>query len=223
VNGDPVIGETVIFGWPSADPHGYADNGWNWTDNGAPGDTEPPDGHVGPNMSVGSYYSPDQGECGAHFIWIWDRPSEMVDGVGMLPFHHLVPGANHLHTEYGFRAVRWGEEPPEEPDGDLLAEVKRIRMATEGILEYLMGQPPEPPPTSPFMGCYFNNTTLSGAPALERDDEEINFFWGDGPPGPGIGADNFSVTGCTLMHGPKMLSSHAWSRVSASPGPCSKS
>jgi len=116
VLGDPAIGETIIFGWETADPHGLADYGWNWTNNGAVGLAEPPDAHVGPGMSPDSYYSPDQGECGAHFIWIHGHPSEMIDGVGMLPFHHLVPGATHLHTEYGFRAVVWGEEPePPEP------------------------------------------------------------------------------------------------------------
>lgn len=208
VNGDPVIGETVIFGWPDADPHGYSDKGWNWTSNGAAGDTEAPDGHVGPALSTGSYYSPDQGEKGPHFIWIWDRLSEMVDGVGMLASHHLVPGANHLHTEYGYRAVRWGDAPPPPPppDGDLLEAVRDIRAyAADGvslladIKAILLESPPPPPPPPPppepevFHGQYFNNTTLSGEPALVRDDAVINFNWGLGSPGPGVNADNFSV------------------------------
>jgi hypothetical protein len=131
----------------------------------------------------------------------------MVDGVGMLPFHDDVPGANHLHTEYGFRAVRWGDEPPtppEVPNGDLLDEVRAINLKMDKldrIIELLeRDQPPEPPVVSPFKGEYFNNIALSGAPALVRDDEEINFFWGDGPPGPGIGADNFSVRWTKEQH-----------------------
>lgn len=204
VNGDPVIGETVIFGWPNADPHGYADKGWNWTANGAAGDTEPPDGHVGPSMSKDSYYSPDQGECGAHFIWVWDLPSQMVDGVGMLPFHDLVPGANHLHTEYGFRAAVYGEEEPPEPpvNGELLGVVKEIHGEVKGtrllvaeIRDFLTGrEPPEPPePEEVFHAEYFDNPNLEGEPVLTRDERVIDHFWGEGSPGPPVPVDYFSA------------------------------
>jgi hypothetical protein len=45
-----------------------------------------------------------------------------------------------------------------------------------------------------WRGEYYNNQTFSGAPALVRDDAQINFNWGTGSPAPGIiGADNFSV------------------------------
>lgn len=41
---------------------------------------------------------------------------------------------------------------------------------------------------------YFNNTSLSGAPALVRDDRYLNHNWGTGSPAPGvIGSDNFSA------------------------------
>jgi len=41
-------------------------------------------------------------------------------------------------------------------------------------------------------GEYFNNMRLEGAPALTRIDPELGFNWPDSP-GPGIGADRFSV------------------------------
>jgi hypothetical protein len=45
-----------------------------------------------------------------------------------------------------------------------------------------------------WRGEYYNNKSLSGAPALVRDDAQINFQWGTGSPKPGtIGADGFSV------------------------------
>jgi hypothetical protein len=45
-----------------------------------------------------------------------------------------------------------------------------------------------------WRGEYYNNTTLSGSPALVRDDAQINFNWGDGSPAPGVvGADKFSA------------------------------
>jgi len=43
-----------------------------------------------------------------------------------------------------------------------------------------------------LMGSYFNNRTLSGAPVLVRS-EAIDFNWGTGSPGTGVGTDNFSV------------------------------
>lgn len=44
-----------------------------------------------------------------------------------------------------------------------------------------------------WKGEYFNNVTLSGAPALVRDDRNLNFDWGVGSPDPRIFADYFSV------------------------------
>jgi len=49
-------------------------------------------------------------------------------------------------------------------------------------------------PVTNWRGEYFNNTTLSGSPALVRDDVDVNFDWGTGSPASGvIGADGFSV------------------------------
>ena len=49
-------------------------------------------------------------------------------------------------------------------------------------------------PITNWRGEYFNNTTLSGAPALTRDDANIDFDWGNGSPAPSVvSADRFSV------------------------------
>ena len=48
-------------------------------------------------------------------------------------------------------------------------------------------------PVAGWLGEYFGNTTLSGAPAVVRGDPEINFDWGMGSPVPGVGPDQFSV------------------------------
>jgi YVTN family beta-propeller protein len=45
---------------------------------------------------------------------------------------------------------------------------------------------------SGLLGQYFNNTTLSGAPVLQRV-EAVNFGWGTASPGAGVNADQFSV------------------------------
>ena len=44
-----------------------------------------------------------------------------------------------------------------------------------------------------WKGEYYNNVTLSGDPALLRNDLEINFDWGSGSPAEGINTDLFSV------------------------------
>ena len=51
-----------------------------------------------------------------------------------------------------------------------------------------------PPPVTGngLRGRYFNNKTLTGTPALTRD-EVVNFNWGANAPATGIGKDNFSV------------------------------
>ncbi|MEZ4868881.1 MAG: PA14 domain-containing protein [Caldilineaceae bacterium] len=47
---------------------------------------------------------------------------------------------------------------------------------------------------SEWEGAYFNGRSLTGTPALVRNDREINFDWGGGSPAPGvIGVDNFAV------------------------------
>ena len=44
-----------------------------------------------------------------------------------------------------------------------------------------------------WKGEYFSNMTLSGQPALTRDDAAISFDWGQGAPATGLPVDGFSV------------------------------
>ena len=44
-----------------------------------------------------------------------------------------------------------------------------------------------------WRGEYYNNVSLSGTPALVRNDSAIDFRWGAGSPGTGVVADGFSV------------------------------
>ncbi len=44
-------------------------------------------------------------------------------------------------------------------------------------------------PVTGWWGEYFNNLTLSGSPALVRDDQAINFNWAYDAPGPEVNAD----------------------------------
>jgi glucose/arabinose dehydrogenase len=55
----------------------------------------------------------------------------------------------------------------------------------------LTDQPP--PPQNPYVAEYFDNRTLAGAPAVIRDEADIDFDWGAGSPGAPLGVDDFSA------------------------------
>lgn len=53
-----------------------------------------------------------------------------------------------------------------------------------------------------WKGEYFNNTTLSGAPVLIRDDRYLNQNWGTGSPAPGVvGTDFWSARWTRTLNG----------------------
>ncbi len=63
------------------------------------------------------------------------------------------------------------------------------------LLQIGSDEPLAPTSTSSGLGLsasYFTNINLTGSAVLQRT-EAINFDWGSGSPGPGIGANNFSV------------------------------
>ena len=75
----------------------------------------------------------------------------------------------------------------------------RVRFWWEPMSTTTPSSTPMPSPTStpalpgPWQAEYFNNTVLTGSPALIRTDDGINFNWGWNAPAPGINRDNFSV------------------------------
>jgi len=59
--------------------------------------------------------------------------------------------------------------------------------------EYAWLERAEEPPHESFRGEYYDNVSLSGSPAFVRDEATIDFDWGQGSPGDGLGVDLFSV------------------------------
>ena len=57
----------------------------------------------------------------------------------------------------------------------------------------LAGTPTSTPVSNLWLGKYFTNQNLSGAPTLIRNDTNIQFDWGTGSPDPSIPVDHFSV------------------------------
>jgi hypothetical protein len=48
-------------------------------------------------------------------------------------------------------------------------------------------------PTDTWHAQYYNNSTLSGSPAMEREDNQVNFDWGRGSPDSRLTSDHFSA------------------------------
>ena len=49
------------------------------------------------------------------------------------------------------------------------------------------------PPVEPFAAEYFDNSTLTGAPVLNRTDDAIDFDWGEGSPNSAVPSNLFSA------------------------------
>lgn len=90
------------------------------------------------------------------------------------------------------------------PDGQTLAPAYFVRIVVPAPTATVTPTRPTATPTrtplvtptptvSNWRGEYFSNATLSGTPALVRDDAAIDFNWGTGAPASGIPADGFSV------------------------------
>jgi hypothetical protein len=55
-------------------------------------------------------------------------------------------------------------------------------------------QGPDQPDSDPFWHSeYWNNTTLSGTPVVQQDEENLDWDWGTGSPAAGVNADRFSA------------------------------
>jgi hypothetical protein len=82
---------------------------------------------------------------------------------------------------------------------EMITMFKRLSILSLFLLTLLLAntalaQGPAPQHSDPaWQASYWNNMTLSGTPALQRSDAHLDFNWGNGSPGPGVNADQFSA------------------------------
>jgi hypothetical protein len=62
-----------------------------------------------------------------------------------------------------------------------------------GYVTILSSGPVASPPTGNWAASYWNNQSLTGSPAVSRNEAAVNYDWGSGPPASGIGSDNWSA------------------------------
>ncbi len=83
--------------------------------------------------------------------------------------------------------------------GDHVVRVEYFDAILGAVARFSWSESPDqviPPIQEPFnfwYGAYFNNQDLVGVPAVVRNDNAIDFFWGFNAPAPGINSDHFSV------------------------------
>jgi PA14 domain len=73
--------------------------------------------------------------------------------------------------------------------------VSLLRLSALVVIALALALPPATAGAtdSAWRGQYFANQVLSGTPALERSDADLNFNWGWGSPDPTLPADHFSA------------------------------
>lgn len=93
----------------------------------------------------------------------------------------------------------WYDHPAQTSTADKSLSAGRHRIVVEyyeagsGAIAQLWWAPAPPPDGQNWRGEYYNNTSLSGQPALVREDPAIGFNWTDVAPGPGVNRDKFSA------------------------------
>jgi len=130
----------------------------------------------------------------------WTRTEQFV--AGWYRFRTFTDDGVRVWVDHKPVIDQWFDMPGVANTGDvyLTAGAHTIKMEyyehTGWARAYLSWSrfPGEPVYTG-WKGEYFNNRNLSGDPAFVRDDPRLDFDWGWGDmyPGPGLGADEFSV------------------------------
>jgi hypothetical protein len=141
--------------------------------------------------------SPAPGAIGAdRFSVRWTRSVSLA--AGTYRFHMTVDDGARLWVNQALLIDAWRDQAPTAytaevylPGGSIPVQMEYYEN-TGSATAQLSWEPVAQ--TQNWQGEYYANQTLSGAPALVRDDVQVNFNWGTGSPAPGtIGADHFSV------------------------------
>lgn len=141
--------------------------------------------------------SPDSSVSADHFSARWTR--YIYEEPGTYRFTATSDDGIRVWVDSDLIINEWYDHPPKTVSvekslsaGHHLVKVEFYEN-TGGAVASVSWAPASVPITN-WRGEYFNNTTLSGSPALVRDDADVNFDWGIGSPASGvIGADKFSV------------------------------
>ena len=114
-------------------------------------------------------------------------------------FHIFVDDGTRLWVDDQLIINAWYDHPPHEVTADhsLTKGAHSLRVEyyehTDDAQIRVWWEKAVSPPYPDWKGEYWSNRDLSGAPALVRNDREIDFYWGASVAAPGLPADNFSA------------------------------
>lgn len=86
-NGEPIVGQEVIFYWPDAPNLETYQQACGLTQ-GVMGKTKE-NGEVGFGMGTGAHYEPEKGEVGPHQVWVVRSGTDCLRGLGMILDNHI--------------------------------------------------------------------------------------------------------------------------------------
>ena len=139
--------------------------------------------------------SPDAALPSDAFSARWSRTLEMAAGT-----YHF-----HIRSDDGCRLIvdgqtlidQWHDSPEVAYTGDIYLSQGEHQIVAEYFEHFGTGAISlwwEYEGAFPnWKAEYFTNMNLSGSPLLTRDDDQVDFDWGDAAPDPSLPADGFSV------------------------------
>ena len=108
----------------------------------------------------------------------------------------MMPGSNGLPDPTNIQLLVGGASNPVDletgPGGDVF--YADLEGGTIQRISYAGSSSGGSCSANSFRAQYFNNTTLTGSPIVDRCETTINNDWGTGSPAPGVNADGFSVS-----------------------------
>jgi glucose/arabinose dehydrogenase len=182
-------------------PQDYAAQYWNTPSGGSsptiptgPADVTRNDGSINFDWGGGS---PDAAISPDHFVARWTRTDVLSAGVyrfsgssddGIRVFVDNVPVVDEWRDQnatFSADVVVLG--------GTHTIRVEYFEDGGGAVVSLGYTRIADVTPSGGYSAEYFANPSLSGTPAVTRQDSAVNFDWGDGSPAPAIPADNFSA------------------------------
>ncbi len=148
---------------------------FNWS-TGGPGELIPPD----------------------HFSARWTRNLDF--NAGTYRFHIKADDGVRLWIDNALVVDKWVDQGATEytvdrslSSGSHSVKIEYYENGNDALIQFWYEQIAVCPNIAQWKGEYWNNRNLDGNPILCRNDENVNFDWGNGNPGNGVPADNFSA------------------------------
>ncbi len=127
----------------------------------------------------------------------WTRPLTLAPGIYQLRLR--ADDGVRLYVDNRLVIDEWRDGPARDSavalqlGGSHLFRVEYYERSQYASVRFSIIRDQPNQPGSGWRGEYYNNISLAGAPAVVREDANVNFDFGAGAPANGVNADNFSA------------------------------